>query len=76
MPRLKPSLTALAKAYSVSRQALSYCIHSKSIPHKSLLDPDKVFAHLLTDSRSSPFRARLANPKVRATITTNISKLL
>lgn len=76
MTRIKPTLTCLAMAYSVSRQALSYCVHSKSISHETLLDPDKVFAHLLTDSRSSPFRARLANPTFRKSITTKISKLL
>jgi hypothetical protein len=75
MPRPEPSLAAYARAYFVTRQALSYCIHSKSISRAELLDPEKVFARLLTDSRHSKMRARLSDPAIRQLIANNISQL-
>ena len=75
MPRPEPSLAAYARAYFVTRQALSYCIHSNSIPREILTDPDKVFSHLLTASRRSKLREALSNPKTRTQITKRISKL-
>jgi hypothetical protein len=75
MPRPEPSLAAYARAYFVTRQALSYCIHSNSIPREILNDPEAVFAHLLVSSRRSKMRECLSNPQNRQQIKTNISKL-
>jgi hypothetical protein len=75
MPRNEPSLAAYARAYFVTRQALSYCIHSNSIPREILTDPDKVFTHLLVSSRRSKMRETLSNPITRKQITKRISQL-
>ena len=75
MPRNEPSTAAYARAYGVTRQALSYCVHSSSIPRELLPDPDKVFLHLLNSSRRSKLREALSNPKTRTQITKRISKL-
>lgn len=75
MPRNEPSLAAYARAYFVTRQALSYCFHSNLIPREILNDPDKVFLHLLTASRRSKLREILSNPITRKQITKRISKL-
>ena len=75
MPRREPSIAAYARAYFVTRQALSYCIHSSSIPREILGDPDKFFSHLLTASRRSKLREALSNPITRKQITKRISKL-
>lgn len=75
MPRPEPSIAAYARAFGVTRQALSYCVHSNSIPREMLGDPDKVFSHLLTASRRSKMREALSNPIARKQITKRISKL-
>ena len=75
MPRNQPSLAAYARAYGVTRQALSYCVHSNSIRREILGDPDKVFSHLLISSRRSKMREALSNPISRKQITKRISKL-
>jgi hypothetical protein len=71
----KPSITSIAKAYSISPQALSYYIHRRSFTRDELLNPEKLFHRLLSNSRSSRLRDRLSNSTIRASIYCNLSQI-
>ena len=72
----KPHVQDLADIYGLSRQGLYLVMESNALSRADLLNPDYVFGRMLELGRQSPLRRRLANPKLRAKITTTISKLL
>ena len=69
-----PSITAISKAFGISRQTFYDKSRSLGLSKADWLSPEVVFSKMLATGNTSPLRTRLSNPATRETIKTNISK--
>jgi len=69
-----PSITAISKAFGISRQTFYDKSSSLGLSKADWLSPEVVFSKMLATGNTSPLRTRLSNPATRETIKTNISK--
>lgn len=67
MTQDKPTLNAIAQAYSMTRQNLHHLMKRHGFTHTDMLDPGGVFDRLLW-GYGSPLRSRLSSPQVRGHI--------